>query len=363
MSFLIAACLLFPLLPLLSEGEGKQGKEELQCIRGDEVFFASTCPALKGIECPSAIVLWTESKKGGRGEGKGGRKGGQEQEGKSKGKGAREEGAGRSEEEGKGREEGGEGTREGGKGGRREEERKGRKGRKEEEGKGNLLASFPGSGNTWTRHLLEQSTGILTGSMYCDPELQREFKGECLSLPAHSFSAVKTHVPLFVPPSLQGNLPLLHREYGRAVVVVRDPYQALLAEYQRVVSQQHTVQIPEEAFQGEQWLHFALKACRAYEEFHSFWRNEYKGKVLFVLFANLRRNLHRELRRILDFLQMERRFEGCHWADPDGKFRRRGSRAEDYMKYYPDPLAHIMDLHCVASYKALVAELEHEGLI
>ena len=33
------------------------------------------------------------------------------------------------------------------------------------------LASFPGSGNTWLRYLLQQATGILTGSVYDDMEL------------------------------------------------------------------------------------------------------------------------------------------------------------------------------------------------
>ena len=33
------------------------------------------------------------------------------------------------------------------------------------------LASFPGSGNTWLRYLLQQATGILTGSVYYDMEL------------------------------------------------------------------------------------------------------------------------------------------------------------------------------------------------
>ena len=28
------------------------------------------------------------------------------------------------------------------------------------------LASYPGSGNTWLRHLLQQATGIITGSIY-----------------------------------------------------------------------------------------------------------------------------------------------------------------------------------------------------
>lgn len=40
------------------------------------------------------------------------------------------------------------------------------------------LVSFPGSGNTWLRHLLEQATGIYTGSIYCDHSLKALFPGE-----------------------------------------------------------------------------------------------------------------------------------------------------------------------------------------
>ena len=34
--------------------------------------------------------------------------------------------------------------------------------------KRSALASFPGSGNSWTRHMIEQATGIYTGSAHQD---------------------------------------------------------------------------------------------------------------------------------------------------------------------------------------------------
>jgi len=34
-----------------------------------------------------------------------------------------------------------------------------------------LLVSFPGSGNTWVRHLIEQASGIYSGSVYGDMAL------------------------------------------------------------------------------------------------------------------------------------------------------------------------------------------------
>lgn len=46
------------------------------------------------------------------------------------------------------------------------------------------LASFPGSGNTWTRHLLELATGYYTGSYYYDMSIYD--KGNKLHTSSHS---------------------------------------------------------------------------------------------------------------------------------------------------------------------------------
>ena len=44
------------------------------------------------------------------------------------------------------------------------------------------LASFPGSGNTWVRYLLQQTTGIITGSVYKEHTLLRNgFPGRLCS--------------------------------------------------------------------------------------------------------------------------------------------------------------------------------------
>jgi hypothetical protein len=43
------------------------------------------------------------------------------------------------------------------------------------------LVSMPGSGNTWLRYLLQQSTGIMTGSLYNEENLMYNgFPGEGL---------------------------------------------------------------------------------------------------------------------------------------------------------------------------------------
>ena len=54
------------------------------------------------------------------------------------------------------------------------------------------LASKPGSGNTWVRHLIQLATGIQTGSIYHELRLQRNgFPGEGIS--NGSVVAIKSH--------------------------------------------------------------------------------------------------------------------------------------------------------------------------
>lgn len=84
------------------------------------------------------------------------------------------------------------------------------------------LASFPGSGNTWLRYLLQQATGILTGSIYKDYGLLKTgFPAEnvCNS----SVLLVKTHEwggKAWAP-------------FSKAILLVRDPEKAIIAEFNR----------------------------------------------------------------------------------------------------------------------------------
>ena len=60
------------------------------------------------------------------------------------------------------------------------------------EGPLTALASKPGSGNTWVRHLLQLATGIQTGSIFNEQRLKRNgFPGEGIT--NGSVIAIKTH--------------------------------------------------------------------------------------------------------------------------------------------------------------------------
>ena len=93
------------------------------------------------------------------------------------------------------------------------------------------LASFHGSGNTWLRYLLEQATGIFTGSIYCDELLKITFPGEFIV--SGSVVAVKTHHA--DSPELPKDVQLFLKKkvYDKAIVLVRNPFDALLSEANR----------------------------------------------------------------------------------------------------------------------------------
>ena len=56
------------------------------------------------------------------------------------------------------------------------------------------LASLPGSGNTWVRHLIQLATGFMTGSEFADQELKQSgFPGE--GVKDKRVVAVKVHGP------------------------------------------------------------------------------------------------------------------------------------------------------------------------
>lgn len=59
------------------------------------------------------------------------------------------------------------------------------------------LASFPGAGNTWARHLIELATGFYTGSYYFDGSLYNKGEGwDILHLSACRGLSIKAHCVL-----------------------------------------------------------------------------------------------------------------------------------------------------------------------
>ena len=92
------------------------------------------------------------------------------------------------------------------------------------------LASYPGSGNTWFRLLLEETTGIYTGAVYCDTQLLHSgHYGEGIG--NSSVIAVKSHVRFIA-------------ENVRAIIyIVRNPFHAILSKFAWKSTKAHTTAV------------------------------------------------------------------------------------------------------------------------
>ena len=122
------------------------------------------------------------------------------------------------------------------------------------------LASFPGSGNTWVRGLLQNITGICTGGIYCDPTLRRNgYPGECirsgvvLVVKTHQSSPWWTGVHYKKSDASKYFVKTWHIPvYSSAIFLMRNPFDALVAEWNRLqtvkLSDNHVNSVGKECF-------------------------------------------------------------------------------------------------------------------
>ena len=96
------------------------------------------------------------------------------------------------------------------------------------------LVSYPGSGNTWTRYLVEAATGVFTGSFYHNKGIiNKGLYGEAREYSDGSTLLQKTHhaMPQSKIFKLEWRLDHIRKFGGRAVLVIRNPYKAIISFY------------------------------------------------------------------------------------------------------------------------------------
>jgi hypothetical protein len=147
-----------------------------------------------------------------------------------------------------------------------------------------VLASFPGSGNTWARLLLEYASGHFSGSIYHDAALAPLLPAEGDA--SSRVVVVKAHTPpdhylaTIVSPAVRaaredwagapsgedwaGAAPLLYPLAStwvrRVVLLVRHPFDAVWSEYQRreTGGRSHVQQVGEAKSRGPKSVTFFL---------------------------------------------------------------------------------------------------------
>ena len=185
---------------------------------------------------------------------------------------------------------------------------------------GPILWSFPGSGNTWVRLLLESATGFLTGSVYNDQSLKKTIlKGEGAMGP--KVITTKAH-------PTRWTFSKLKRRFGSrfpAIFLVRDPFRMLWSEGQRRMMRDlgtrrpslkkksvlgtHQLKLTRDDL-SKYWSKWESLAKTLAEDYVNMWATEYTsvvsggGDYIFLDFEELtdRGTRHDALQNVVDFL-------------------------------------------------------------
>ncbi|XP_077990678.1 sialate:O-sulfotransferase 1-like [Glandiceps talaboti] len=191
------------------------------------------------------------------------------------------------------------------------------------------LASFPGSGNTWTRHLLQQATGIYTGNIHHSKVLPTNaFLGDKEDFRLGTTLTQKTH---------SRNIEIMEL-FDSAILLIRNPYHALIAEFNRRNAGKTGV-VSESKFAGEEWNHYVMKESNRWFYHAMAWLN-FKESLLVVKYSDLTRDTIGEVRKMVEFLgfKLTARRKRCLLHDMEGLFKRKTHRVSS-----PDPFTE--DMH------------------
>uniref|UniRef100_A0A1B6DAR1 Sulfotransferase domain-containing protein n=1 Tax=Clastoptera arizonana TaxID=38151 RepID=A0A1B6DAR1_9HEMI len=157
------------------------------------------------------------------------------------------------------------------------------------------LVSFPGSGNTWLRYLLQQATGLYTGSVYKDYGLLKNgFPGE--SIVNNTVIVVKTHE--------WGSSA--RQRFDKAILLIRAPGPAILAEFNRQSGGHIGFASPDRyrRNKGKYWQQFVRDKLRTWRVTNLDWLQNFTGPIHIVLYEELVSNLEWTLRSLVDFLEL-----------------------------------------------------------
>jgi len=113
------------------------------------------------------------------------------------------------------------------------------------------LLSFPGCGNTWTRYLIEHTTGIFTGSVYHDNglwkggyegELEDPFDGNTIVQKVHRVRSNEFSGKMF-------------RDYRApyCLFLMRDPKYAFKSEFTRFTTKNHKGELTNQDIRDKYW--------------------------------------------------------------------------------------------------------------
>ncbi|XP_068616896.1 sialate:O-sulfotransferase 2-like [Brachionichthys hirsutus] len=213
------------------------------------------------------------------------------------------------------------------------------------------LASFPVSGNTWSRLLIEQASGFYTGSIYMDKAIYDQgFNGEGDNWMRGRTICIKTH-----------NYKRKHiYQYSSSILLIRNPYKSLMAEFNRRHGG-HNGFASQDDWRGNGWPVFVKNTAPKWNSQILSWLN-YGKNVKVVHYEDLKKNLRCQLREIVQFLGLKDSEERllCVEGQKEGTFKRSNQGNLAYNPYTPQMQANINEL--IRRVDAALKEKEQPGV-
>jgi len=160
-----------------------------------------------------------------------------------------------------------------------------------------VLASFPRSGNSISRLLLEKITGLSTGSIYLDTKLlSKGWRGEGYT---KDVVYVKSHYPIYLKPN--NSFP-----FEKSVVLVRNPYDSVISLFNYMVTKTHDETVSSELFKTkmEYWQKIVPRGAKQWKYLLDYYidlQKNFSIPLLIVRYEDLMAQPKKELQKILDF--------------------------------------------------------------
>ncbi|XP_069167741.1 WSCD family member AGAP003962 isoform X2 [Procambarus clarkii] len=196
------------------------------------------------------------------------------------------------------------------------------------------LVSFPGSGNTWTRYLLEAASGVFTGSVYQDATLVRGgYLGDLEAPDSGTTLVQKTHgAALYHHP----NYDMMTRNHlvdpsFPAVLLLRHPAKALISYWKLLRTRNkttlHVSQVSKEMFKSRNFHRYVEAMITRWEKLavdRLLWSS---GPLHVLHYELLLNNTQLHLRRLLHFLgvPLDERRLACVSSHLEGSFKRKNN--------------------------------------
>ena len=174
------------------------------------------------------------------------------------------------------------------------------------------LASYPRSGNSLLRKLVEQATGVITGADTLPERTLSQALQRCGARGEGVIDdrvwLVKTHYP-----ERRGYAEI---QIDRAILLVRNPWDAIDSYFNMALTNDHATSLRDDQYQRFEDLWRELTAAEAgvWARFNRWWLQA-PVPLLVVRYEDLVNHRHRTLKRVAWFLRGERELEGTPWSD------------------------------------------------